>query len=126
MEVDVDFGNYGILDVDVSVGGGIHPHIQYPKKCGCRPLMTSKKIRLSSAVFKSMAKQSWLFSSTCKTLQTRNNTTIIDNDWQSWSGKNLEYIKENYASIWKLLKTFGKTILIHDSLHFENLFKKKY
>jgi hypothetical protein len=30
VEVDVDFGNYGILDVDVSVGGGIHPtsHIQ--------------------------------------------------------------------------------------------------
>jgi hypothetical protein len=36
--VDVDFANYGILDVDVSVGGGIHPHIQYPKKSGCRPL----------------------------------------------------------------------------------------
>ena len=87
-------------------------------------IMTSKKIRLSSAVFKSMAKHSWLFSSTCKTLQTRHNSTIIDNDWQSWSGKNLEYIKENYASIWKFLKTFGKTILIHDSLHFENLFKK--
>jgi hypothetical protein len=32
VEVDVDFGNYGILDVDVSVGGDIHPHIQHPKK----------------------------------------------------------------------------------------------
>ena len=41
MEVDVDFGNYGILDVDVSVGGGIHPHSQHPKKSGCRPLTIS-------------------------------------------------------------------------------------
>jgi hypothetical protein len=39
VEVDVDFGFYGILDVDVSVGGGIHPHIQHPKKSGCRPLL---------------------------------------------------------------------------------------
>ena len=38
MEVDVDFGFFRILDVDVSVGGGIHPHIQHPKKSGCRPL----------------------------------------------------------------------------------------
>ena len=30
VEVDVDFEYYGILDVDVSVGDGIHPHIQYP------------------------------------------------------------------------------------------------
>jgi hypothetical protein len=37
-EVDVDFEYYGILDVDVSVGGGNHPHIQHPKKSGCRPL----------------------------------------------------------------------------------------
>jgi len=42
VEVDVDFGNYGILDVDVSVGGGIHPHIQHPKKSGCRPLIATQ------------------------------------------------------------------------------------
>jgi hypothetical protein len=41
VEVDVDFGNYGILDVDVSMGGGIHPHIQHPKKSGCQPLILS-------------------------------------------------------------------------------------
>ncbi len=28
-------GYYGILDVDVSVGGGIHPHIQYPRSGDC-------------------------------------------------------------------------------------------
>ncbi len=31
VEVGLDFEYYGLLDVDVSVGGGIHPHIQYPK-----------------------------------------------------------------------------------------------
>ena len=43
VEVDVDFGFFGILDVDVSVGGGIHPHIQHPKKSGCRPLLITIK-----------------------------------------------------------------------------------
>jgi hypothetical protein len=46
VEVDVDFGNYGILDVDVSVGGGIHPHIQHPKKSGCRPLLRVTKLKV--------------------------------------------------------------------------------
>jgi hypothetical protein len=47
VEVDVDFGNYGILDVDVSMGGGIHPHIQHPKKSGCQPLITYDKEKIT-------------------------------------------------------------------------------